>query len=108
MPQEVRAAFEFRHKSWLDDEVYGRLKDRNLALCITDSDKATTPVEMTADYGYFRLRDEGYKKADVARWGETIAEKAAGLKQTFVYFKHEKEGKGAEFAETLIRSLKPA
>jgi len=105
MPQGARAASEFRHESWLDDEVYGRLRDRNLALCITDSDKATTPVEMTADYGYFRLRDEGYKEADIARWGETIVDKGAGLKETSVYFKHEKEGKGAEFAQTLIRSL---
>lgn len=44
MPQGARAASEFRHESWLDDEVYGRLRDRHLALCITDSDKATTPV----------------------------------------------------------------
>jgi uncharacterized protein YecE (DUF72 family) len=105
MPRGARAAFEFRHKSWLDDDVYGRLRAKNLALCITDSDKATTPVEMTADYAYFRLRDEVYKEADIARWGDTVAEVAAGLKDAFVYFKHEKEGKGAEFARTLIESL---
>ncbi len=32
----------------------------NLALCVADSDKMSTPVKVTADYGYyFRLRDEG-------------------------------------------------
>ena len=105
LPPAVRAAFEFRHVSWHNAEVFERLRARRLALCVADSERLTTPVEMTADYGYFRLRDEGYKEADIARWGETIADKAAGLKQTFVYFKHEKEGKGAEFAQILIRSL---
>ena len=55
----VRATFEFRHVSWLDEEVYARLRARNLALCVADSEKLSTPVEVTADYGYFRLRDQG-------------------------------------------------
>ncbi len=59
-PAGTRAAFEFRHGSWLSSEVFERLQARNLALCVADSEKSTTPVEITADYGYFRLRDEGY------------------------------------------------
>ena len=62
------AAFEFRHPSWLDEEIYARLRARNLALCVADSEKLSTPVEVTADYGYFRLRDEGYTPADIERW----------------------------------------
>jgi uncharacterized protein YecE (DUF72 family) len=51
---DVCATFEFRHVSWLDEEVYARLRARNLALCVADSEKLSTPVEITADYGYFR------------------------------------------------------
>ena len=105
MPPAARAAFEFRHKSWLSEDVYERLKAKNMALCITDSEKATTPLEFTAEYGYLRLRDEGYKEADIVRWGDVIMEHAADLTDVFVYFKHEQEGKGAEFAKTLVRSL---
>ena len=65
-PPRVCAAFEFRHTSWLDEEVYARLRARNLALCIADSERLSTPMEITADYGYFRLRDEGYQEADIA------------------------------------------
>src|SRR3970040_3002140 len=36
-PPRVCAAFEFRHTSWLDEEVYARLRARNLALCVADS-----------------------------------------------------------------------
>ena len=49
-PPRVCAAFEFRHASWLDEEVYARLRARNLALCVADSEKLSTPVEITADY----------------------------------------------------------
>ncbi len=48
LPQGVCAAFEFRHASWLDDAVYERLKARNLALCVADSENSHTPVELTA------------------------------------------------------------
>ncbi len=101
MPEDLRAAFEFRHSSWLKDEVYSRLRERNLALCITDSEKTTTPIEATADYGYFRLRDEGYGDADFDKWATAIHGGAGDWRDTFVYFKHEEEGKGPDFANEL-------
>ena len=97
LPPRVCAAFEFRHASWLDDEVYARLRARNLALCVADSEKLSTPVVITADYAYFRLRDEGYTPDDIARWGDVMREKTSGCRDVFVYFKHEEEGKGPEF-----------
>ena len=106
LPPKVRAAFEFRNASWLDEEVFDRLRKRNLALCIADSEKMSTPVRTTADYSYFRLRDEGYTRADIERWADTIAERA-GPGDVFVYFKHEEEGKGPELARLLADRLGP-
>ena len=97
LPEGTRAAFEFRHESWFDDEVFDALRARNIALCIADSEKLNTPVEITADYGYFRLRDEGYQQADIERWAQTIRG-SAGLQDVFVYFKHEEQGLGPDFA----------
>jgi len=105
LPPKVCAAFEFRHQSWLDEEVLGRLAKRNLALCIADSEKMSTPVRITADYAYFRLRDEGYTPDDVKRWAVTIASQTVDCREVFVYFKHEEEGKGPEFARLLQESL---
>jgi uncharacterized protein YecE (DUF72 family) len=104
-PPRVCAAFEFRHVSWLDDEIYARLRARNLALCVADSEKLSTPVEMTADYAYFRLRDEGYEPADIERWARVIEERTRQCRDVYVYFKHEESGKGPEFARTLMRAL---
>jgi uncharacterized protein YecE (DUF72 family) len=105
LPPKVCAAFEFRHASWLDDEIFDRLAARNLALCVADSEKMSTPVRVTADYAYFRLRDEGYAPDDIARWAGTIAGATSGCREVFVYFKHEEEGKGPELARMLIEAL---
>jgi uncharacterized protein YecE (DUF72 family) len=105
LPPRVCAAFEFRHPSWLEDDVFDRLAARNLAVCVADSEKLSTPVRVTADYAYFRLRDEGYTPADIERWAATIADATASSRDVFVYFKHEEEGKGPEFARLLMQHL---
>ena len=105
LPPKVCAAFEFRHASWFDDDVLARLKARNLALCVSDSEKLSAPVEVTADYAHFRLRDEGYKPDDIKRWADTIADKTSACRDVYVYFKHEDEGKGPEFANLLLDHL---
>jgi uncharacterized protein YecE (DUF72 family) len=104
-PPDVCAAFEFRHGSWLNEEVFKRLEARNLALCVADSETMATPVRITANYAYFRLRDEGYTHADLETWARTIKEKAAGLREVFVYFKHEEAGKGPQFARVLLEAF---
>jgi uncharacterized protein YecE (DUF72 family) len=105
LPPRLFAAFEFRHDSWLDEEVYARLRSRNLALCIADSEKRTTPVMSTADYAYFRLRDEGYTEQHIAEWADRVRELSAQCRDIYVYFKHEEEGKGPEFGRMLKEFL---
>ena len=105
LPAGTRAAFEFRHGSWFDDDVYECLKGGELALCIADSEKLSTPPVRTADYGYLRLRDEGYGPADIARWAGVVRELEGAASEVFVYFKHEEAGKGPAFARLLMTEL---
>lgn len=105
LPRDLKAAFEFRHDSWLTDAVYARLHDAGVALCIADFGDKTTPFETPARYGYLRLRDEGYQAPDLARWADTLAAKASEWDEAFVYFKHEGEGKGPEFAKAFVDLL---
>jgi uncharacterized protein YecE (DUF72 family) len=105
LPAGLCAAFEFRHKSWLEADVFSRLKAKGLALCVADSENFSTPVEITAGYAYFRLRDEGYQPPDIERWAQIIRERTAGCSEVFVYFKHEEAGIGTEFAQQLISHL---
>jgi uncharacterized protein YecE (DUF72 family) len=105
LPAGLCAAFEFRHKSWMESDVFSRLQAKGLALCVADSENFSTPVEITAGYAYFRLRDEGYQPADIERWAQVIREKTAASSDVFVYFKHEEAGIGTEFAKQLIKNL---
>ena len=104
LPEGTRAAFEFRHASWLEPDVFGALRARNIALCVADSEKMSTPVEVTADYAYFRLRDEGYQQADLERWAGTVG--GLGVADAYVYFKHEEQGLGPDFARRFIEALR--
>ncbi len=106
LPPAASAAFEFRHHSWFDDRVFERLAARRFALCVADSEKLSTPVRVTADYAYFRLRDEGYTPADIARWADIINRDTSHCRDVFVYFKHEEQGKGPELARMLAEALK--
>jgi len=105
LPDDMRAAFEFRHDSWLNEEVYARLAAKNVALCIADFGDKTTPVRATAKHGYFRLRDEGYTGPDLERWAQALADHADAWEDVFVFFKHEEEGKGPEFARDFLEIL---
>ncbi len=102
LPSDLRFAFEFRHASWLAEDVYDRLRAANAALCIADSGESTTPLVPTADWGYLRLRDEGYGQPDLERWARTVTDREGIWRDTFVYFKHEESGTGPAFARDLI------
>lgn len=98
----MRAAFEFRHESWFDEEIFELLRSRNIALCVADTDTIDTPRQITADYGYLRLRREGYAKTDIERWADFVREQRANWIDAFVYFKHEESGIGPKLAQQMI------
>jgi uncharacterized protein YecE (DUF72 family) len=105
LPGGMRCAFEFRHDSWHSDEVFRLLEKFGAALCIADMGDKTTPLVPTARHGYFRLRDEGYGPADLEQWARTVLSHDTDWDQVFVYFKHEDEGKGPEFAKIFEAAL---
>ncbi len=101
----MRAAFKFRHESWLDDEVFDLLRASNVAFCIADTEKLSTPVVATADYGYLRLGPVDYSDNDVARLAGLVREKATNWQETFIYFKHEESGMAPRLAAQMIERL---
>lgn len=105
LPPKTRAAFEFRNATWLEEDVFAALRERNIALCFADSETRETPLVSTADYAYFRLRDEGYGDSDIEKWTAAAVDAAATARDVFVYFKHEDEGKGAAFGQQMMQLL---
>lgn len=97
-PTDVRAACEFRHPSWWSDDVYELLRSTNTALCIADTEEGTTPLVATADFGYVRLRDEGYSPDRLAEWHKRIQALGGAWTDAFIFFKHEEQGMGPKLA----------
>ena len=97
----ARAAFEFRHSSWHDDEVYSALRERNMAWCIADTGEPDDPPFVaTADWGYFRLRRVVYEDADLKTWADRV--RGESWKEAFVFFKHEDAGTGPKLATRFL------
>jgi uncharacterized protein YecE (DUF72 family) len=102
LPSDLRHAFEFRHASWLQDDVYAVLERHGAALCLAESEKLVIPQVITAPFVYARLRKPDYTEADRAEIARRAAEILSGGRDLFVYFKHEDSPQGALYAEELL------
>lgn len=98
LPEGTPAAFEFRHETWKDPEVYDLLRSRNMAFVCADHDESEDdePIVHTAPWGYLRLRRPSYQDADLERWAHHVT--AQEWDRAFVFFKHEDEGAGPRMA----------
>ncbi len=104
LPPGTPSAFEFRHETWLDDEVYALLRDHGAMLCVADTDTGDTPFVVTARNAYVRLRRTHYESDELRAWAERIAARMTEhkLARTYVYFMHEDDALGTRFALTLM------
>jgi uncharacterized protein YecE (DUF72 family) len=103
LPGDLRYAFEFRHVSWLIEEVYDTLRQRNISLCVAESERLEVPQVITADFVYYRLRKPEYSPGDVAAIVARSKEVLATGRDLYLMFKHEETPDGALNAETVLR-----
>jgi len=105
LPSQSRAAFEFRHQSWFDEEVFGVLREFHAVLCIAEAENdLEIPFVSTADWGYLRLRRPDYGDAELKAWVDRVRQ--PGWTDAFVFFKHEDEGKGPLMAKRFLELAK--
>jgi uncharacterized protein YecE (DUF72 family) len=96
-----RAAFEFRHPSWFDDDVYAALREHGHAWCVADTgEEGDPPFVATADWGYLRLRRVAYTEEDLVAFADRVKSQAWG--EAYVFFKHEDEATGPRLAARFI------
>jgi len=106
LPKGRRFAFEFRHESWFDDEIYDELRRHDAALCAADTDEVTDPENVlipTASWGYLRLRRTEYSGDALQQWANRVRKQE--WSDSYVFFKHEDEGKGPVFARQFLAAL---
>ena len=105
LPADLRYAFEFRHASWLVEEVYDTLRQRNVSLCVAESERLEVPEVITADFVYYRLRKPQYTAEDVAAVITRSKEVLATGRDLYLMFKHEETPEGALHAETVLKGV---
>ena len=103
LPKGMRYAFEFRHASWLVEEVYDELRRSNVSLCVAESEKLEAPEVITADFVYYRLRKPEYTEEDVDALAARARELLATGRDLYLMFKHEETAEGALNAEMVLK-----
>jgi uncharacterized protein YecE (DUF72 family) len=109
-----RYAFEFRHASWYDEDVYKILRRHNIALCISDHHDAPSPWLATAKHVYVRGHGPdgtykgNYSDTALKRWAREIAAWYGQKRTVYVYFDNDQKSAAPADAarlRTLLRNI---
>jgi len=98
----LRYAFEFRHESWFDPEVFDLLGSGGAALCISEDEKLEVSRIATGSFVYARLRRDEYSDEALADWHAWMSGQAREGQDVFVYLKHDEDGASPEYALRLL------
>jgi uncharacterized protein YecE (DUF72 family) len=112
LPKGIQHVIEFRHESWLEDEVFDILRRHKVGICVFDMPDLTCPAVATADFAYVRFHGSGslyssdYSDEELADWAGKINKLARDLKEAYAYFNNDVEGFALNNARTLQKFLK--
>jgi uncharacterized protein YecE (DUF72 family) len=93
--KRVRITCEFRHASWYVDAVYALLRDRDVALCLTDRRNRHSPLVRTASWGFVRMHEgvasprPHYGSRALQSWVDRIGGLWGSRAECFVYFNND-------------------
>jgi uncharacterized protein YecE (DUF72 family) len=104
VPEDVRFAVEFRHPSWLRDDVWSLLRREKVANTIVDEPLLPPDLVVTADFAFIRWHGRGsrpwynyrYSPQELAAWVPKVKEVAGRVKETFGYFNNHFRGFAVE------------
>ncbi|HSI73586.1 MAG TPA: DUF72 domain-containing protein [Fimbriimonas sp.] len=100
-----RWSVEFRHASWVCDEVDELMRKYNVAWVASDRDEAKADRNDTADFHYIRLRRLDTTEETLTEWSQYIQAQVDKGKDCYVYCKHEDDGSPWEWADFLLDKL---
>ena len=114
LPKKHRFAFEFRNRTWYDEEIYQLLRKYNSALCIYELEHHVSPLMTTADFVYIRLHGPGgkyagsYSDLELKKWATRARSWQRQGKDVFFYFDNDQLGYAAFNAKTLEKFISNA
>jgi uncharacterized protein YecE (DUF72 family) len=109
LPPSPPSTIEFRSATWFTDEVYDKLRARDVALCISHGHKYDTPVVTTAGWAYFRLHGgpdyAEYTLEEKAAWVDRIAAVAATCDPVYVFLDNDAGGASVRDSSAIASGL---
>jgi len=114
LPRGMKHVFEFRHQSWLEEEVFQILRKYNAGFCVFDMPSVSCPVVATADFAYVRFHGSTglyfscYSDEELADWTRKLTSLASNLETIYIYFNNDAEAFAVRNAMTLRGYLQNA
>ena len=114
LPRCYPYAFEFRHHSWYDDDIYDLLRAHDVSLCLSDHHDAPSPWEVTARHVYLRGHGpdgrykDHYPDKTLRAWARHIVKWRRQRRTVFVYFDNDQKSAAPADARRLIEMLQRA
>lgn len=114
LPPDLRQVMEFRHSSWFAPQVFDILRKHRIGFCVFDMHDLPCPVEVTADFAYFRfhgpagLYGGSYSEEALGDWAAQMAGLGAEVKTAYAYFNNDAEAHAVANAQTLAALLELA
>jgi len=103
--QRTKFAFEFRHQSWANKEIYHLLEKHNAACVIADSPSYPKMEIITADFIYIRQHGSfalKYTRKELLDLKQKVNKWLQTGKDIYVYFNNDAKGYAVENAKELI------
>jgi uncharacterized protein YecE (DUF72 family) len=116
LPPDIRFAAEFRHRSWLEEETFDLLRERNIAWTMIDLPYMPITPRVTADFSYVRLLGDHRaishldttqidRSEDLKRWAEEIESVARRVERIYGFVNNHYSGHSPVDVHRLRRAL---
>ncbi len=111
LPKRNHAVFEFRHKSWYEQDTFDLLSRRGVALCVHDLGEAAPPRVVTGRLVYVRFHGTSgryagnYPDPMLQEWADWMKAQMKSVRAVYAYFNNDISGHAVNNARTLKRIL---
>lgn len=113
VPEDIRFAVEFRHPSWLREDVWDLLRNRNVANVIVDEPLLPPDLVVTADFSFVRWHGRGsrpwynyrYSDKELLAWVPKVQEVRGRAKTTYGYFNNHFNGFAVENSLKMMQMM---
>ena len=108
----VKNTLEFRHESWITEEIIDLCRKHNISLCTADWPEFIDELPVTSDFVYIRRHGKGgsyatcYSKAELKKDAKKIKNYLKDNKDVFIYFNNDAYGYAPKNAKELMEMLK--